>query len=382
MLELIIKGIAKGEKIETSESLSRHITTCELNHLHPLCKEKIAKATHIISDTDKFELTLEIDGTDATITQKEDIGIIQNHIADNSEAEQIKFSLKISKNVNNGFLSIYSLPSFTAWLEQKETINQIESLAEYFDGRLVFFVHHPIEDFGSKSIIFTSNSDFQNPQPNALNNRPIELLSENSSLFQLNTKLTPTDFHIITKADTHGLLHKVFDTAKLAYSLGYIANTTYVNGSSISYKFNGYKSFSTQPKPPEDYIENIELAYKIYCWSYLDGKSGDKLGLIRNLITLCADQDDLRIDQALWLAIQSNYEIYLKDNISQYLELKNSLSSSISDFSNKALEITDSFINSFQLSSAGTTTFIVTVAVVMNRPGFPRHFPSSGNSVS
>lgn len=364
MLELIIKGVAKDEIIEASESLSRYLIKCDLDHSHPLCQEKIIKAVHLISDRDIFELTLEIDGTDELITQKDDIYKISSHIAENSDAELIRFSLQINKYAKDKVLSIYSLYHFTTWLEQKGTISQADSFAEYFDDYIVFFTHHPIENIGSKSIIFTSNPNFQKPQPDDSNKRSIELLSENSALFQLNKKLTPTDFHLITATDTNNPLRKIFDAIKLAYSLGYLANTTYINGNSVSYRFNGYKTFSTQLKPPSDYTEDIELTYKIYSWSYLDGKCGDKLGLTRNLITLCADQENLRIDQALWLAIQSNYEIYLKDNISHYLELKSSLSSSISDFSNKTLETTDNFIISYQLSSTGITTFIVTVAVV------------------
>ncbi|UQS90979.1 hypothetical protein M5C90_06095 [Pseudomonas chlororaphis subsp. piscium] len=151
----------------------------------------------------------------------------------------------------------------------------------------------------------------------------------------------------------------------LVYSLAYISNNTEVlNTGNIQFKFNGYKTFVTPGCRPEDLRDDKELAYKIYSWTYSEGHCSDKLGLVRNIFTLNTLNEGLNLSLSTWHTIQSNYEIYLKDNVGQYLELKGKLLELISDFSKRTLDATDGFISSFQSSAAAFITFIVSVVAI------------------
>jgi hypothetical protein len=176
---------------------------------------------------------------------------------------------------------------------------------------------------------------------------------------------TPDDFDIQSNTQTPKEITDLLLAAKLTFSLAYIANVAEASHEElIRYKFNGYKTFTTENSKAENLGEDHNLAFKIYSWIYEDGKCSDKLGLARNILTLNTNENRLNLSNTTWLTIQSNYEIYLKDNIHQYLNLKSNLLEFISDFSKKSLELTDSFTSSFQSNTIAFISFIVTVVAI------------------
>lgn len=361
--EMQIFSIAQDvySNIEATETLSRVFLTAIKNSPEWEDVEKIISELENIPPRDSFELTVNLDGSEANLTNVKQRNLIEELFLEADETEKLKLTIKINKAITGAKVSIYSLEKFTEWLSQKNIIDQINTISEAFDDSLTFLVQHDIEEFGSSTILFTTEKELSHERsPHRA--RTKELLEENVNLLNLNRKFTPEDFHANIKDVKISYL---FSKAKLIYSLAYISNHTEVRGNQrIVFRFNGYKTFTTPEKRPEDLSENCEIAFKIFNWAYSDGKCGDKLGLIRNLITLSAKKNSLNIDTALWQTIQSNYEIYLKDNIANYLELKSSLLNTVSDFNNKALEIADNFTNSFKSSCIGMITFLVTVVAV------------------
>ena len=64
--------------------------------------------------------------------------------------------------------------------------------------------------------------------------------------------------------------------------------------------------------------------YKIYRWIFQDSNEYDKIELTRHVISIhCKYSDILNIDEKTFLSIKSNYNIYLKENVDKYIELKN-----------------------------------------------------------
>ena len=68
------------------------------------------------------------------------------------------------------------------------------------------------------------------------------------------------------------------------------------------------------------------ILYKIYDWIYSGGSSIDKAIIARNIICLhCKYEPLLKLDSKVLLSIQSSYNLYLKDHVIQYLEMKTKL---------------------------------------------------------
>lgn len=60
------------------------------------------------------------------------------------------------------------------------------------------------------------------------------------------------------------------------------------------------------------------MLYKIYDWIYSGGSSIDKAIIARNIICLhCKYEPLLKVDTKILASIQSNYNLYLKDNVTQ-----------------------------------------------------------------
>ncbi len=73
----------------------------------------------------------------------------------------------------------------------------------------------------------------------------------------------------------------------------------------------------------------------------------------------CKYSHILDIDEKTFLAIKSNYNIYLKDNVDKYIELKNKLTEFVINTSNQMNDIIGNFIGNFEKNIAAFITFIL-----------------------
>lgn len=324
-----------------------------------------------ISNRDTFELSIEIDGHELTVidssnqTLQETLSFYEKNREEN---EALTIELTINKTLANKKISIYSLTSFSLFFNANSVLDRINILSSVFESSIHFEVFRPIKNFGSKTIIFTAHNsiitDHIDPEGIKLRSSKISRFQDNSNSMQLKQEFLPEDFFCLMPAHENPY-HAFFTTARLLYSLAFIANSTELTEEKhISFKINGYKTINTTKKKPEELNENSSIAYKIYEWIYSEGQCSDKIGLARNIITLESDSCTISLTASTWRTIQSNYSIYLKENIGKYLDLKSKLLEYITEFNKRALEATDSFTNSFQSNTIGFTTFIVTVVAV------------------
>lgn len=323
---------------------------------------------------DKFELNIDLDGADHTLTAatEDEISGLRKHYEDySSEDEGLEIYLKINKDQNENIISIYNLEKFRFFLTSNSILNSIDLLSQKLHKKqeIVFDVFDDIENFGSPTIKFirheTSTSrEIEHKILASSRKKTLALFKENTVLTGLPYNFVAEDFNITDNHFLYGF-ENFFKQAKTIYSLACLSNSTEVSpDEKIRFKFNGYKSFFTDFFEPEDIPEDGGIAYKIYAWTFSEGHCSDKLGLVRNIITLNNQENRLNLSQATWNTIQSNYEIYLKENIAQYLELKGKLLELISDFNKRAFDATDTFIGSFQSSATAFVTFIISVVAI------------------
>ena len=69
-----------------------------------------------------------------------------------------------------------------------------------------------------------------------------------------------------------------------------------------------------------NYKSQYEEFYRIFCWIFQDANEYDKIALTRNVIGMyCKYSHILDIDEKTFLAIKSNYNIYLKEDLGALL---------------------------------------------------------------
>ena len=130
------------------------------------------------------------------------------------------------------------------------------------------------------------------------------------------------------------------------------------------FKLNGYKSISDSFRIEDINIANLGDYYKIYQWIYSSGNITDKIGLARNIISLHYKSTScLELDGDVYESIKSSYKIYEKQNIKQYIEVRNKMSDQILDYSKRVITITDNFASGFQKSALSLVTFFSSLIV-------------------
>jgi len=111
-------------------------------------------------------------------------------------------------------------------------------------------------------------------------------------------------------------------------------------------------------------ISSYEIYYEIYKWVYEGGNIVDKIGLARNIISLNFSKNNLQLSDTTFDAIKSGYKIYQKENIKQYIEVRNKISDQLIILQSNADKIVDSYINDYKKSLLTIVTFFISVIVI------------------
>lgn len=278
--------------------------------------------------------------------------------------------LRIGKVPQKKTLSIYSLFAFADYLckgNPAEILGKLSHLAEvayYLEcSEITESTQSSLFCFGPK--LQTENYP-KNPEPG---HKPkhIELRSKTCSIYS-NTKsnFIPSDF-VFDKALLGNRLSEMFARISLLYSLMSIADITKIDSNGeISYTVKGYTTEKLTISSLSDIdVSALKQYHDVYQWAYTDGNIIDKLGICRNLLTIHATDGNLLKLKDGWLeSITSNHAIYLKDNLKQYVDLKNKLSDQIQKGSEKASDIAKNITTYLRTSIFSLTSFLLSAFLV------------------
>lgn len=347
------------------------IATRDLGDFKPTLT-KLFDELKTISSRDSYELFVEIDGSSVSIgnTSRDSYDIISDHIEDCYEAEsEYEIELKVEKNVVDKTVSVYFIDEFSAYLEDETPNNILTTLSTMFSEKLYFEVFSTIQPFYSNTIVFYQKDyfpdNFTQSEPE-IRAKQIEMFSENCHFTSLEMKFLPSDFSFIKRPDTASKIAKYFDGLASVLSVVFISNTSEITSDGkLSYKINGYKMISCDEAEFTDISDFGELPHKIYSWAYEGGNKVDKLGLVRNVLSIhLDDKNRIRFDSEAWEAIKSNYQVYLKENLQSYLEVKNKIGEFIIDSTAKTYGIADQLLESLKNNILVLVTFLLTVVLV------------------
>ncbi|MCR4436824.1 MAG: hypothetical protein QHH06_14480 [Clostridiales bacterium] len=134
---------------------------------------------------------------------------------------------------------------------------------------------------------------------------------------------------------------------------------------------NGYKKIVIKYKSNLDYeFKQVKYLYKIYQWVYSDGSSSDKISILRNLSTifLCEECNIdhygllLKKSYDIYKSVLANFNIYLKENVEQYLNERRKIRDI---FSNKAKEISNEINSILETLNKNLLTSVGVVVATM-----------------
>lgn len=276
-----------------------------------------------------------------TITNEDSIDdllrTLDSFLDDDTNTHSYKIQIEFSKIQQSEFL-IYSPEAFVK--SMPTNFNEILRKLSYVKVR--------------SSSIKTRESEYRLPIIDArldgTANIPL-ILSEN--------RFKPEDAHELAKAMANEpVLSKFFKLISCQYCLACLASSFDFNTPRNFYTFDGYASLVSTTENDENYISRFEAIFQVYEIVFADNNFNTRLGLLRNLVSLKHVENISQIfDDSLIKSLHSNYQIYLRENIKQYIEVKNKSIELMHGLVDKAADKFEDKQKSHQKALVGLATF-------------------------
>ena len=325
---------------------------------------------HLVITATVGEDTLSFD------SQKNDNGLFftswESYQLQADAEDKIELVIIIEKEIHEGnALFVYDKRSFFEYLQKLSPIELMAVFSGQFKlvGSTVFFIN---PDFGggahTQSIYFIAEMAMKYTivSPDIDREKSWEKVNTVSHINGIgDCVVLPEDFAILEAGCIPDEVQQGFRKTCLILILGILYDFTTVQGDRIFLKLNGYKTFQVDVQIKDIKLISLDVYYQIYCWVIAGGNMQDKIGLSRNLISLNIDPaDNYTVIPSVYTSILSGFKVYEKQNIKQYIELRNKMSDQLIGFNEKAGKIVDSFAGSFQKSALAVVSlyasFIVT----------------------
>lgn len=288
-----------------------------------------------------------------------------------ADSESIfSFKVSIDKSIdNNSNLSIYSSQDFFDYLKEQTLEGILYIFSQLIDKNDFIFFRFldktATESFYTNTFyFFADNQEF-----NVNTVDRYDLFSRRNEISNfINASeyhFIPEDFYLVKESKDQEI-NDIFNKLCCIFSLVYIADISKIeNSDGFYYRINGYKVIENTIQYKSLTVENHQEFYRIYSWIYNQGSLSDKAGLSRNIISLHYKNNDTSISlrENTLSSINSSYEIYLKENVEQYIEVKNKLAEFLMEMSFRTSELVNNFANSFKNNFFIFLTFFTSVFV-------------------
>lgn len=292
------------------------------------------------------------------------------HLEDDPSLE---FSIKIYKTSaieKSNKSHIFVLKNFVEGPLSQPDLNFIEFLRNFKLSKVITFkVWDEQIDFGTQSIRFEHVSFTTNHVIDS-SLRESTITKRNKSCHFTNDsdyKFMPDDFKLLTQCPDPVISEK-FNRLMLVFVLIYLCDYSEIivkEESYLDYKMKGYRLISNRIKLDSITSLGADELYGIYDWVYNQGNFIDKIGLAKNIISIHMTGDDFTtLSKGALRSIESGYDIYLKENVKQYIEIKNKISELLISQADKASDITKNMFATLKTSFWSLVSFFVTSVLV------------------
>lgn len=342
------------------------------NSILPPLEENFKDIFAEVKSTDICSVYFSIDGGDSVVIKNDNNFVssfndLNNLLSSHEEGEKINVKLNVYKTSSESQFHFYSKDCFFSYIKSFDSL----SLASFFSSNN--FDHNSkvyilLNDFVGtlNSSKFHISGQYQQEEENLdyREKRFDNITSNNHSTFFGKLKVLPEDFIFSGNGQIDLSVMEEFERLAKILLIASIFDITDLTKEKFYYKLNGYKSISESINIDKINVKNLDDFYNIYVWIYSSGSILDKIGLARNLISLHLKKDSsLELEGDVFESLKSSYKIYEKQNVKQYIEVRNKMSDQILDYGKRVASFTDNFANGFQKSALSLVTFFSSLIV-------------------
>lgn len=351
---LSLFGNVEADKIQNGESFTHYIYTVKFTNPFELKYEHLEVFFNQIQQQDQWDLWVEIGGnTNHFRKEKNNFEVFEEyieHLKYISDDDDCELRFEISKEFDENILSVYEFGLFQKYcdnLNLEELLSKLSDILQgnswvkfnvvdsniQFDTGTFFFNSKPVSEpsYEERLVIIQRTREFCN--------------SGNLGIYSL----LPNDFQVNQHIENS--MVQIFNRLKFLLSFVNIFDISQLVGQNqVALTLKGYRQLHRLLDYKELYCdENVEI-FAIYQWIYDGGNLSDKIGIARNLISIHI-QDSIgviKLKEGSLNSIRSNFEIYLKQNLKEYVQLKSNISNQLMNIAQKSRDVSDTFVKNFR----------------------------------
>ncbi len=282
--------------------------------------------------------------------------------------KELSISIKfiVTKNIQDNKLSIYSILRFSQYLGNGSLYSFLNALNNRLEKILILeCLNDDIETLNTDSISVVSKG--VNSNIIGVNGRMKRIhLSDgliNWGAYKL--QLLPEDIY---PSNCTNPLYNIFKQASACLLIMYLFDYITIDNNTLDVKLNGFKTLIytiNTNKLSEITVDpkTIDQFFQVYCWGMSGGYVSDKFSIARNILSLNLDTTQILITSHIIEAIKSNFRVYEKENVQQYIQLRNEISNLLIDLQTKINDIAQNFTADFKNNLLVLVSFFASVIV-------------------
>ena len=361
-----VRELFESVNVEVTERLDTAEASCAIAYNTLPTIETLRELFKLIPDRDTITLSLVTDSDDMlTFTNHQTEAIDYASLTDGLLSEDIiTVRIQIDKTVANKKFSIYDYESFVTDLLQHPMPKVMNWFSIHLSDQedLMFEVFDYDISFSTKIIAFQSS---ENASFAPMVNRAQRLSDcrDTACFYNMNSfEIIPDDFIVqgIVQADNR--LPALFNKLATILSLVYISSSAPINDKTINIQINGQRTVGYEIELTE--INADEKWQNIFTWVFTDGNPTDKALIAHNVISLhCKFETLLNLDHTVFEAIKSSYNLYLRNNVNQYLDMKRDIAKFIQNVVAQVGDYSVAILGKFKTNLFAIFGFLFTVVL-------------------
>lgn len=357
---------------ETFSAASFECTGTKAN-LQPL--DRIAEYLRQIGQQD-WVLMVQPDLSDAPFSfNREDegrwAGAYSELAAAYDDSQHLRIVLNVSQRVQNGEIRILDPDCLFTWLSAQEVPALIAQFSELLgsNSRIIFVHEEFSQPFGSGTFTFAPLAhSLLNVGSHSLGDRESLALARRECVTtDWNSSVFPEDFRAVS-SDNEGPAGRVFARIENFLAVSSLADAVVkAGGNSFIVRVKGHR-MQEQVIHWSDIPDSRNVVLQqVYDWVYHLRSAGpltDRLGLARNFISLHWKDGIFRLDPRVVPAIKAGYELYLKKNLKDFVEIRSKVTGFILEIEGKAAKSVENAVSNLEKNFYGIATFITSVLLI------------------
>lgn len=282
--------------------------------------------------------------------------------------KELAISIKfiVTKNIQDGKLSIYNILSFSQYLGNGSLYSFLNALNNRLEKTLILeCINDDTETLNTDSISVVSKDVNSNIIGVNERMKRIHLREGFIHWGAYKLQLLPEDIYPSTCTNP---LYNIFKQASACLLIMYIFDYITITNNTLDVKLNGFKALNytiNTNKLSEINVapKTIDQFFQVYCWGMSGGYVADKFSIARNILSLNLDTTQILITSHIIEAIKSNFRVYEKENVQQYIQLRNEISNLLIDLQTKINDIAQNFTADFKNNLLVLVSFFASVIV-------------------